>query len=107
MKASYDLAAQAIVVATRSGKTAKLISGFRPSCPIIAVTRHESTYHKMALTWGVQPILAADQPEATHAAASQATSIAKYFNLVHKGDTIVAVASTGIEDANTLTIDRV
>lgn len=107
VKASYDLAAQAIVVATRSGKTAKLISGFRPSCPIIAVTRHESTYHKMALTWGVQPILAADQPEATHAAASQATSIAKYFNLVHKGDTIVAVASTGIEDANTLTIDRV
>ena len=84
VKASYDLAAQAIVVATRSGKTAKLISGFRPSCPIIAVTRHESTYHKMALTWGVQPILAADQPEATHAAASQATNIAKYFNLVRE-----------------------
>ena len=107
VKASYDLNCDAIVVATRSGKTAKLISGFRPSCPIIAVTRYESTYHKMALTWGVQPILAADQPEATHAAATQATKIAKYFDLVHKGDTIVAVASTGVEDANTLTIDRV
>ena len=42
---------------------------------------------------------------ATHAAAAQAVKIAKYFNLVHKGDTIVAVASTGVEDANTMTID--
>ena len=107
VKASYDLGCDAIVVATRSGKTAKLISGFRPSCPIIAVTRHESTYNKMALTWGAQPILAADQPEATHEAAVQATKIAKYFDLIHKGDTIVAVASTGFEEANTLTIDRI
>ena len=107
VKASYDLDCNAIVIATRSGKTAKLISGFRPSAPIIAVTRHESTYHKMALTWGVQPILAADQPEATHEAALQATKIAKYFDLVKKGDIVVAVASTGIEDANTLTIERV
>ena len=61
----------------------------------------------MALTWGVQPILAADQPEATHEAALQATKIAKYFDLVKKGDIVVAVASTGIEDANTLTIERV
>ena len=105
VKASYDLDCAAIVVATRSGRTAKLVSGFRPSCPIIAVTRHEASYQKMALTWGVQPILAADQPEATHAAAAQAVKIAKYFNLVHKGDTIVAVASTGVEDANTMTID--
>lgn len=107
VKASYDLDCDAIVIATRSGKTAKIISGFRPVCPIIAVTRHESTYQKMALTWGVQPILAADQSEATHEAAVQATKIARYFNLVHKGDTIVAVASTGMADANTLTIDRV
>ena len=107
VKASYDLDCQAIVVATRSGKTAKLISGFRPACPIIAVPRHEKTYQKMALTWGVQPILAADQPKVTHEAAEQATKIAGYFNLVHKGDTVVAVASTGVEDANTLAIERV
>jgi hypothetical protein len=55
-----------------------------------AVTRHEKTYQKMALTWGVQPILAADQPKVTHEAAEQATKIAGYFNLVHKGDTVVA-----------------
>lgn len=61
----------------------------------------------MALTWGVQPILAADQPKVTHEAAEQATKIAGYFNLVHKGDTVVAVASTGVEDANTLAIERV
>ena len=33
--------------------------------------------------------------------------IAKYFDLVKKGDIVVAVASTGLEDANTLTIERV
>lgn len=107
VKASYDLDCDAIIVATRSGKTAKLISGFRPCCPIVAVTKHEKTYNKMAMTWGVQPILAADQPEATYEAANQATQIAKYFNLVHKGDTVVAVASTGMEEANTLVIEHV
>lgn len=107
VKSSYDLDCDAIVVATRSGRTAKIISGFRPSCPIIAVTRHEKTYNKMAMTWGVQPILAAEQPEASHAAADQAMKIARYFNLVKKSDTVVAVASTGLADANSLIIDRV
>ena len=107
VKASYDLAAQAIVVATRSGKTAKLISGFRPSCPIIAVTRHESTLSQDGSHLGCAAHPRRRPARGDPAAASQATSIAKYFNLVHKGDTIVAVASTGIEDANTLTIDRV
>lgn len=33
------------------------MSKFRPVTKIIAATPHNKTYHQMALTWGVQPIM--------------------------------------------------
>ncbi len=107
VKASYDLNATALVVATRSGKTAKAVSGFRPFCPIIAITHTKKAYNKMAMTWGITPILVADQPEATFAATEQAITIAKYLNLVSNGNTVVAVASTGLDDANSIMIEQI
>ncbi len=51
---------KAIVVATKSGKTAENISRFRPSVPIIACTPDERTFHKMSILYGVIPILDKD-----------------------------------------------
>jgi pyruvate kinase len=39
VEASYRTKAKAIVVLTSSGVTARLVSKFRPTCPIIAVSR--------------------------------------------------------------------
>ncbi len=45
--------AKAIVCLTLSGSTAKMISRFRPSKPIIALTPSEKTYRSLSLLWGV------------------------------------------------------
>lgn len=50
-----DTNVQDIVVFTRSGNTAHLISKDRPRVPILAYTPSEHVYHQLALWWGVWP----------------------------------------------------
>lgn len=52
-----DVRARAIVVNTLSGKTARMVSRFRPAADIIAFTTNEKTWRKLALSWGVTPML--------------------------------------------------
>ena len=51
-----DVSASAIVAYTHTGETAKLLSGFRPSCPVIAITDDVKTYHKLSLAQNVMPV---------------------------------------------------
>ncbi len=53
-----ELKASAIVASTASGKTARLVSRFRPAVPIVAVTHSEKTFNQLSLSWGVIPALA-------------------------------------------------
>lgn len=55
---AQDLGAKAIITATSSGYTSKAVSKFRPKAPIIAVTTKSNVVRKLALEWGVYPILA-------------------------------------------------
>jgi pyruvate kinase len=52
---SEEASVQAIVVFTRSGASAHLISKDRPRTPIIAYTPSERVYHQLALWWGIWP----------------------------------------------------
>lgn len=52
-KAANDIGAKAIVVFSRSGFTAKLLSKLRPHVPVIAFTPDKGVLKKMALYWGV------------------------------------------------------
>lgn len=54
---AMDLHASAIVTVTESGHTARMISRFRPACPIIATTSNPKVQRQMALIWGVQAYL--------------------------------------------------
>jgi pyruvate kinase len=54
---AYDIGARAIICATATGSTARLVSKYRPKTPIVAFTPSESTYRQLALSWGVQPRL--------------------------------------------------
>ena len=51
-----NLKADAIVIYTGSGDSARRIAGFGPACPIIAITDNRVTYNQLALTWNVVPI---------------------------------------------------
>jgi len=55
--ASYKCRASAIVVLTTSGKTAKIVSKYRPLCPILAVTRYPQVARQMQLFRGITPML--------------------------------------------------
>lgn len=54
---AVHLEASAIICPTYSGKTARLISMFRPNMPIIATTNSKKAQKQMMLYWGVRPLL--------------------------------------------------
>ncbi len=51
---AYHINAKLIVVATATGRTARVLSSFRPQAPIYAVTHDEQTCDQLALVWGVK-----------------------------------------------------
>ena len=55
--ASLELNAPAIVVFSYTGKMAKAVAKYRPSCPIFCVTEYEQTANSILLHRGVIPIL--------------------------------------------------
>jgi len=52
---SFTLPLEALVVFTRDGRTAALLSEYRPRTPIVAVTSNRSIANQLALHWGVHP----------------------------------------------------
>ena len=48
---------KATAVYTDTGHTAKMISRFKPTCPIYAFTPNETTFNRLSLAWGITPIL--------------------------------------------------
>ncbi|CAH2214837.1 pyruvate kinase [Tepidibacter aestuarii] len=54
---AIDLKASAIVTATSSGHTARMVSKFRPQAPIVAATNCKKAMRRLALSWGVYPVL--------------------------------------------------
>ena len=54
---SETVCATAILSLTRSGATARMVSKYRPDCPIIAMTPSFSTWRELALVWGVYPLI--------------------------------------------------
>lgn len=98
---AIDLNAAAIVVFTNSGISARMISRFRPPMPIIGVTTSEDGYHKLAMSWGVQPMRIGTFSN-TDDMLESARDCAKKSGLVREGDTIVIAAGVPVgQGANT------
>ncbi len=54
---AQDLNAKAILAATSSGYTARAIAKFKPKTPIIAATTSQRAARRLALDWGVYPVI--------------------------------------------------
>ena len=52
-----NLKADAIVVYTHTGDSARRLAGMGPECPILAITDNEKTYNQLGLSWNVFPVL--------------------------------------------------
>lgn len=101
-----DLEAKAIVVVTLSGETARLVSKFRPKEMIIAATPSLKTYHQLALSWGVSPVLTSQQ-HSEEALIDDAIYRAQSENLLNKGDTVVATAGVPLAVSGTTNLLRI
>ena len=54
---AIDIDAKAIVACSVSGKTVRMVSRFRAPVPIIGMTVDKNGWYKLALSWGVIPVL--------------------------------------------------
>ncbi len=88
-----DLNAKAIVVCTRTGGTARMVSRFRPNINILGITTDVHAYRQLALSWGVLPAMA-EEYSSIDILFYFAKQIAKKSGLVKKGDTIVITGGT-------------
>ena len=86
-----DLNATAILAASSSGRTARMICRFRPACPVAALTMHEKTRRQLAICWGVIPFLTGEV-NSTDRIFSLSAEVAVKEGLVQPGDTVVITA---------------
>jgi pyruvate kinase len=91
--ASRELHMKLIAVFTHSGFTARLVSCYRPSVPIIAFSPEADTRRRMALIWGVMPRHIPDVRKIDGLAAISEKRLLEE-RLVRKGDVIGIVAGT-------------
>ena len=85
---SMDINAKAIVVCSISGMTARMVSRFRSPVDIIGLSVNEKTWHQLALSWGVIPVMCEVYP-ALEVLFYTAKNIARDVLHLEKGDRIV------------------
>jgi pyruvate kinase len=92
---AMDLKARAIVAVTHSGRTARLISRFRPECPIIATTISPESQRQLSLSWGVCPLLV-QEVFSTDEMFELGMNKALESGFVSNGDVVVITGGTPI-----------
>ena len=103
---AYNLNAHAIISVTKSGTTAKMISRFRPDMPIIACTPEASTYRQLSLSWGVTPIIIAEE-RVTDVLFEQAVSASLDTGLIKPGDLVALTAGVPLTVSGTTNLIKV
>ena len=86
-----QLGASAILTATTTGSTSIAVSRLRPNMRIIAATYDESVMRKLALSWGVYPVIS-EMCDSTDEVIDKSIKAALEENLVKQGDLIVITA---------------
>lgn len=92
-----DLKLQGIIVPTRSGYTAAVISASRPSSPLLGVSTHTGTCQKLSLHWGIVPFLIKKGEASNWEALSQ--DISKKCNLTRAGNRVLFVSGFNDDEA--------
>ena len=101
-----DIKAKAIIAVTKSGQTARRMSKFRPDIAIVATTPLETTYHQLALSWGVYPVLARHQ-NSSDELLLHAIDCAKQIDAVENGDRVVIVAGIPLDTTGSTNLLKV
>ena len=99
-----DLRSPCIVTVTNSGFTARMVSKFKPTCPVVAVCLNEVILRQLNLVWGCVPIpYAASKEDIFNVAVKKAEEA----GFAKTGDPIVIVAGIPVGVAGTTNVMKV
>lgn len=104
--AALDLDATAVITATESGHTARMVSRYRPKAPIIAVTPHESVARRLSLINGVYPVVG-QTADTTDEMLAQSVREALHSGLVRHGDLVVITAGVPVRETGTTNLMKI
>lgn len=88
-----NLGAAAIITATRTGLTSKMVAKYRPEANIIAATPDGNMLNRLALVWGVYPVLI-NETVGTDDLFEESISRALEQGYINYGDLLVLTAGT-------------
>jgi pyruvate kinase len=103
---ALELGAKAILTATESGYTARMVSKYRPKSPIIAVTPSEQVIRRLSLVWGVIPVMGV-QAKTTDELFNLAVESSIKTGIVSLGDIVVITAGVPVGRSGTTNLIKV
>ncbi len=98
--ATYTLGLSALVVPTRSGRTARMVSAHRPRSPILAVSPRIETVRRLQLLFGVRCELAEEWEELTQL-LDDCARLAKESGVARSGELIGVTAGLPEQELGT------
>lgn len=105
--AAMDLGATAILTVTKTGTTARMISRYRPVCPIISCTTNETAMRQLNMSWGVIPLMAEEMMTNTDDLIHHAVHKACEAGLLKNGDLVVITAGVPLGVSGTTNLMKV
>ncbi|SDZ54511.1 pyruvate kinase [Evansella caseinilytica] len=103
---ALNLNAAAILSATESGHTAKMIAKYRPQAPIVAFTSDEHVSRALALVWGVYPYIG-KKAESTDDLLKLTVDGALQSGVINRGDLVVITAGVPVGEKGTTNLMKV
>lgn len=103
---AQELGASAIVTATQSGYTARMVSKYRPQAPIIAVTPINKVAQSLTLSWGVYPVISSPI-KSTDDMFKVVLESALAANLINMGDLVIITAGLPVGISGTTNFLRI
>ncbi|QQE73539.1 pyruvate kinase [Brevibacillus composti] len=104
--AALDLDAAAVITATESGHTARMVSKYRPKAPIVAVTPHEGVMRRLALVNGVYPVLG-PVANTTDEMLDLSVQQSLQAGFVRHGDLVVITAGVPVREVGTTNLIKI
>ena len=103
---AHDLKAAAILTVTKGGTTARMLSKYRPDCPIIGLTTDETTCRQMNMSWGIQPGVI-DEKTNTDELIDHAIEVSLNKGYLKHGDLVVVTAGVPLGMSGTTNLIKV
>ena len=103
---AMDLNASAIITVSNSGRTARMVSKYRPACPIIGCSVNKDVCRKMSLSWGVTPLLV-ELKHNSDELFDHAVDKAEEMGLIKQGEIVVLTAGVPLGISGTTNMIKV